>query len=673
MCGIAGLFNLSGGAPVDRGILMRMAEALHHRGPDELGIFTEPGIGLVSRRLSLIDPKHGQQPQSNESGTVQVVFNGEIYDAASHRDWLAARGHRLRTTCDTELLPHYYEELDTGFLERLNGQFSLAIHDAPSHRLLLARDRFGITPLYYTRATRLGPDWLVFASEMKAMFRAGLIAPEADPAGLDQVFNFLAVPGPQTCFKDIHALPPGCFLDLRRDRHRAAAPAPRPFTDYDFPTTEADYIDGDENDLVDRFERLFLDSVARRLVADVPVGTYLSGGVDSSLITAMAARLKGEPPRIFSIQMEGRGLDESAEASSLASALGGELSIVKCNADVILDNYARLIEAGEAPVVDTSAVAMMLLAETVRGAGYKAVLTGEGSDEWLGGYPWFQVAKILETLNACSFGLAGDGALFALRNWIGQDSDARQYEASVQRAAGGQNAFHLFSSVMNANRRKFYSRSMRDAVEDIDHYGAIGAGPETIARWHPMNRAVYWGARIFLQGHLLSLKGDRVAMASSVETRYPFLDEHVVRFMSDLHPKWKIRNGRSKYLLRRVAERWLPQKAAWRQKRMLRGPSAGEWICRPHPVTDRYLSREALERTGYFDVDAVLAARKTAHRKANFLYRRESETLGLVGVLATQIWHERFLGQGAVASPTLGVPSSADRCSRAMETAQRVE
>ncbi len=644
MCGIAGLFNLKGRGAVDRQTLDAMGKALHHRGPDEQGIFVSDGVGLVSRRLSIMDVAHGQQPQADETGSIHAILNGEIYEIAKHRRALEARGHVLKTNCDTELLPHYYAERGADFLEDLNGQFSIAIHDARDGSLLVARDRYGITPFFYTTATRLGPDWFVFASEMKALFAAGLIEPTADLRGLDQVMNFIAVPGPRTCFAGIRILPQGHFLKLGGGTGSASLESPVCFSRYRFPTREEDYIDGSEDELIDRFEELLLTATERRLAADVPVGTYLSGGVDSSLITAMATRIKGKAPAIFSIAMKGQdGLDESHEAKALAHVLGTEPTVVECNADVILDNYARLVAAAEAPVVDTSAVALMKLAEAVHEAGYKTVLTGEGSDEFLGGYPWFRIANVIENADGLTFGTAGDGVRSAMRFWIGLDREARAYDIGCRKSAGGNNAFHTFFLLINANRRKFYSKDMLDTIEGVDHYAPLAPPENEIAKWHPMNRSIYWGARIFLQGHLLSLKGDRVAMANSVETRYPFLDDDVISFVSALHPKWKIRNGRSKYLLRRVAERWLPQESAWRQKKMLRGPSGNHWIGQPHPVTDRFLSREALERSGYFDPEKVMAARESVNATPDILYKRESETLGLTAVLATQIWHERFI------------------------------
>ena len=358
MCGIAGIVDLRGGQAVPTGYVHRMADAIVHRGPDDEGYFERDGVALANRRLSIVDLADGHQPIANEDGSVVAVFNGELFDYPEARRALEARGHRFTTRCDTELVPHLWDER--------------------RRQLMLARDRFGICPLYWTRQTSARSDWLLFASEIKALLASGLVHARPDLRGIDQAFHFLAVPGPATCFEGIELLQPGHSLTIDLGRRGEAASIRRGvYWAMDFPDRGEEERGGER--IVDEFERVMLTAVERRLRADVPVVSYLSGGIDSSLVAAMAARVRGEAVPAFTVQIRTPGMDESVPAAIVARHIGASPIVVPVGDADVLATYPELIRAAEAPVIDTSSAANVLLAREVHRRGYKVALSSKAA------------------------------------------------------------------------------------------------------------------------------------------------------------------------------------------------------------------------------------------------------------------------------------------------------
>jgi asparagine synthase (glutamine-hydrolysing) len=621
-----------------------MAGALFHRGPDEEGFLQEANLSLASRRLSILGLSDGQQPITNEDGTIAVVLNGELFDYTAVRAELEGRGHQFATHCDTELLPHLWEEYQEGMLERLRGQFAFALWDEGRRRLLLARDRFGICPLYWTRQG----GWLLFASEVKALLASGMVKARADLRGINHVFTFFAVPGPVTCFAGVRALLPGHYLQVDLDavagpEHGAAAIRDRIFWEPTFPEACNGIAGGNARELVDKFEGLMLQAVERRLQADVPVVAYLSGGVDSSLVVALAGRVLGKPIPTFSIRVEDPHLNESRYADFVARHLGAEPFVVSCGRAEVLNSYPRLIRAAEAPVIDTACAALLLLAQEVHARGYKVALTGEGADEWLAGYPWFKVHKLCSLLDMVPGLPVSPLARRLLLRLSGAPPDAWRLALRNEEAAGGPNAWLYIYGLMSLSKLRFFSRQFWQAIGDESPFKELELNLERLRQWHPLNRSIYFGGRIMLPGLLLNAKGDRVAMHSSVETRYPFLDEEVFAFLAGLGPQWKLRGFQDKYLLRLLAERWLPCRIAWRRKAMFRAPMDSFYSEPPPAFVDQLLSDESLRRTGYFDQDAVRHWRCAFHQLRADSYQRISLEMGLVGVVATQLWHHTFI------------------------------
>ena len=642
MCGIAGLMDLAGRRAAPEGVVERMAQALIHRGPDEAGFLHRPGLALASRRLSVVGLADGQQPVSNEDKDVFVVFNGELFDHPEKRAELAARGHRLHTHCDTEIIPHLWEESQEKMFERLRGQFAIALYDVRRHQLTLGRDRFGISPLYWTRQG----DWLLFASEIKGLLASGMVTPKADLRGLDQIFTFAAMPGPVTCFEGVQMLAPGHFLQITPANEGTAAPAVREqaFWTMDFPNQGEENPETDARKLADGLEDVLLKAVEKRLRADVPVGAYLSGGLDSSMIVAMACKLKGEAINTYTIRVDDPALDELSAANRTAKFIGTKPPTVQdFKASDALEIYPQLIHAAEAPVIDTSCAALLMLAKRVHSNGQKVVLTGEGADEWLAGYPWYKIARIMGALDMFP-GLRLSNVArrgFLRLNKVPQYSPG--FRDGLEKAVGGPNAWIDSYGVLALSKLRLYSGSMREVREQNHPWTTLGLDLDRAQQWDPLNRGLWVGARVTLAGHLLQAKGDRVAMHSSVEARYPFLDEDVFDFTAKLHPRWKLRGFRDKHLLRLVAERWLPKEIARRNKVIFRAPLDSFHIDPEPKFVGELLSGESLRRTGYFDVAAVTHWRKAFRQMRVGSLPRLSIEMGLAAVVATQLWHHTFI------------------------------
>jgi asparagine synthase (glutamine-hydrolysing) len=661
MCGIAGIVDLAGNRSIANGIIQRMTQAIIHRGPDEEGYFQGRGVVLGSRRLSIVGLADGQQPVTNEDRTVSVVFNGEFFDHLEKRAELEARGHRFVTHCDTEIIPHLWEESQESMFERLRGQFALALWDERRRRLVLGRDRFGICPLYWTRQG----DWLLFASEIKALLASGMVSARPDLRGIDHIFTFSALPGPITCFEGVQLLPAGHYLQIApgNDRGATCTVSRRAFWEMDFPDQGNENREEDPRVLVDRFEQIMLQAVEKRLRADVPVGAYLSGGVDSSMIAALACHLKGPAINTYTIRVDAPELDELSAANLVARHIGTKPPIVQeFGADETLSTFPKLIQVAEAPVIDTSCAALLQLAQRVHGCGQKVVLTGEGADEWLVGYPWYKGAKVLGFLDLLPGLPLSDYARRTYLRLCRVPQYPREFRRGVENSVGGPNAWIDAYGLLGLSKLRFYAAPMREVLEKFNPWHDLQMPLERAKRWHPLNRGIWIAGRVTLAGHLLQAKGDRVAMNSSVEVRYPFLDEEVFDFLAGLHPRWKLRGFRDKHLLRLVAERWLPPSVYRRRKVIFRAPLDSFHI-EPEPAfVAQLLSEESLRRTGYFDVSAVHHWRRAFRRMPVGSLPRLSVEMGLTAVVATQLWHHLFMGGELTELPTWtsNVPAPTD-------------
>jgi asparagine synthase (glutamine-hydrolysing) len=646
MCGFAGLFDLRGQRDINRAVVERMADAIRHRGPEEDGVFTEKAITIAHRRLKILGLSDGQQPIYNEDRSVAVICNGEQFNYPEQRTWLEAKGHKFRTGSDSEIIVHLYEEYGEDFFERLSGQFSFALYDIRERKLILGRDRTGICPLHWSRQG----DWLYFGSEIKALLASGHVSPAIDPRGLDHIFTFFAMSRRRTMFENVQSILPGHYLRITlRTDGKPAEIVERRYWDLDFPDCGDEDNPSDEEALVDEFEATFRRAVEIRLRADVPVVGYLSGGIDSAAVMAEAARITGHSIPSFTIKVPKAGLDESSNALVTARHIGTRPTIVEAGPELIAKVYPDLVSAADCPVMDTSCAALHALSGAVHDAGYKVALTGEGSDEALAGYVWFKIGMMTRALG---LGVFQPGVpISRLVRKAATPSVTFAELARNDAMMGGVQAQSPIWHLVSTSRHKFYSREFMDRLDGHVAYEDLDFDTDRIRRWHPLNQSLYVGYKVMLAGLLLNHKGDRVTMANSVETRYPFLDENIIKLTSRLHPRWKLRGFLTdKYLLRQTAKRWLPDEIALRPKAMFRVPFAESFLENAPPYVDQLMSEESLKKTGYFDVAAV-----RAFYEASLAGRVKTwqifSSMGMSGVLSTQLWHHQNLGGGLCELP----------------------
>ncbi|MFZ5638695.1 MAG: asparagine synthase (glutamine-hydrolyzing) [Pseudomonadota bacterium] len=637
MCGIAGFSGPDVRPDTARPTLERMIRTLAHRGPDGYGFHADEGVGLAHARLSIIDLSTGDQPIHNPRRTVWTVFNGEIFNYVELRRELEAEGRAFYTQSDTEVIVHLYDRDGDAFVERLNGQFAIALWDEARRRLVLARDRAGIRPLYLARDG--GRLW--FASEVKALFAALPQRAQFDPLGLAETFATWSPIEPHTAYRGIESLPPGHLLALEADGRETL----RRYWDWTF--TDAEATAPSRHPLsveaaTAELRALLVDAVRLQLRADVPVGAYLSGGLDSSGIVAMIRGFTDTPVRTFSVAFEDGEFDESEHQMAMVRHLGTDHTTLRCTRRDIGEAFPRLIRHAETPVLRTAPVPLMLLAGSVREHGYKVVLTGEGADEVFGGYDLFKESKVrrfwarqpesrfrprlLERLYGYLPNSPVRNPAFA-QTFFGQGMEhlQRPIFAHVPRWTTSQRALGLLSADLRAEVGGF---NALDAFE--------ATLPPGIARWSPLARDQYVEAKSLLAGYLLSSQGDRVAMANSIEGRFPYLDHRVIEFANRLPPSYKIRGMTEKYLLRRALADLLPNDIVNRTKQPYRAPDSASFFFdgKPLDYVADLLSEDSLRAAGLFDPAAVgrLFEKCRAGRATGF-----ADNQAFVGVLSTML------------------------------------
>jgi asparagine synthase (glutamine-hydrolysing) len=655
MCGIAGAVDLDGRREFSAARLLAMTGAIAHRGPDDEQIHIEPGVALGVRRLSIVDLAGGRQPISNEDGTIWVSQNGELFEYPELQHALAARGHRLATRCDTELWVHLYEDLGEGFFEKARGQFAVALWDRKERKLILGRDRVGICPLYYAKVD----NWLLWGSEIKALLASGMVEPRPDPKGIDLFFNTFCAGTSRTFFEGIKSIPPGHYLRVRDGQIELAR-----YWDLDFPDAGEERRLNDPAPLVDELEALMRQAVERRLRGDVPVVSYISGGLDSTVVLGLSSRERGHAVPSFTIGLDNAGPDERSNARESAMVLGSALETVTMNRGDIVAAYPELIRAAEGPVMDSSAACLLRLARAVHAQGYKVVLTGEGADEALAGYAWFKSQKIRDSLAVGPVKNLLVGARALTLAAIGGDRSRRAELAGIRGVRTAQQDVYDF---MGQARSLVYSTAMWGRLAGHSFTDDLDLTNDRFTQWHPLNQSLYVGYKVMLAGLLLLGKGDRVAMNSSVEARYPLLDDDVISFCASIAPEYKLRGLTDKWLLRRVAGRTLPAQIANRRKTMFRASRSRAFLDRDRPSwVDQLLSPESIKATGWFDPEGV--ARECAlHLRPTWLIpKRIIMDLSLTCVVATQLWHHLFLGGGLCELPTYTAPRSRRRTLQAI-------
>jgi asparagine synthase (glutamine-hydrolysing) len=645
MCGIAGTVKLRG-QRADREELAAMIARLRHRGPDAQEIYTAGEVGLAHARLSIIDLEGGRQPMSIDNGRLWITFNGEIFNYIELREELICRGHHFATRSDTEVILHLYQEEGEDCVRRLNGQWAFAIWDTERRRLFMSRDRLGVRPLFYTQTV----DGFLFASEIKALFACSDVRRELDLAALDQVFTFWVTLPPRTAFRGVQQLPPAHSLLLESGKTQV--------WEYWRPqyAPEPDTTPGIEERLAEKLLELMRDATRIRLRSDVPVGAYLSGGLDSTFITALTKSLVGDKLRTFSVSFDDAEFDESTYQREASHFLQTQHSDVRCSCADIASVFPEVIRHAEQPILRTAPAPLHLLAKLVRESGFKVVLTGEGADEMMGGYDIFKEAKIRRF-----WGRQPDSRfrpLLLKRLYPYMDGIQRQPAAYLKRF------FHItpedlaspfFSHLprweLTAKLKMFFSDAARTETQPSNQLQELERSlPDAFRAWEHFNQAEYLEAMHLLPGYILSSQGDRMAMAHSVEGRYPFLDYRVVEFAAKLPPNLKMKVLDQKHLLKRAADGLIPKSIQRRFKQPYRAPDGKSFFAGNRNYVQEMLSPRAMKRDNIFDsgMVAALVAKFESGRPTSV-----KDDMALVGILSTQILVEQFIrGRGVDSSLT---------------------
>ncbi len=636
MCGIAGIHNLQSRQEIRRDVLGRMMGAIRHRGPDEAGIYLDDAVGLGHVRLSIIDIKSGGQPIHNEDESLWIVYNGEVFNYVELRTELEERGHRFYTTSDTEVLLHLYEQEGPKCLERLNGQFAFAIWDSRSQTLFLARDRVGIRPLHY--AVHQGR--LCFASEVKALFAIPDLPRKIDAQGMSQIFTYWTTLPGRTAFEGVHELPPGHYLIASKGQVRTQCY-------WDVPVFARDEQDESSVDvLTGAVQELLSDAIRIRLRADVPVGSYLSGGLDSSGIAAITAKRFNADLRTFGIRFDQDGFDEGEHQKEMASFLGTDHQELYAQSTRIGEVFPRTVWHAEKPVLRTAPVPLLMLSGLVRRGGLKVVLTGEGADEVFGGYSIFKEAKVRRFWAQHPESQMRAALLSRLYDYVFRDRRAKRFLKSF--FADDLNHYDdpLFSHRIrwrNTGRIKaFFSGDLNAAAGMDDTSEQIVRGlPDGFDRLDAVAKAQYIEMKIFLSNYLLSSQGDRMAMANSVEIRLPFLDHRLIEFMARVPSRWKVLGLNEKHLLKRSLSEDVP-KAIWsRRKQPYRAPIVHGLLSGDAGDFARdMLGRRMIDSAGLFDADKVERLLTKLQTVPN---PGEIDSMALAGILSSQIIYDRFI------------------------------
>ncbi len=649
MCGFAALVSPRDSRPPSETELQSMIRAVEHRGPDGLSTLVEDGVGLAHARLSIIDLEGGWQPIHNEDESIRVVFNGEIFNYVELRRDLERRGHRFYTHSDTEVIVHLYEDHGDDFAAHLNGQFAIALHDRRRHRLVVARDRVGIRPVFYTRAG----DRLAIASEVKALFRLPEVARRLDLRAVGEIFTFWSPLPPRTAFEGVSQLPPGHVMSVDL-RDASLAPRVTRYWDWEFPEGAPARRTDDEN--AEELRALLIDAVRLQLRADVPVGAYLSGGLDSSIITAIIKRHTETPLRTFSLTFEDAEFDESAHQREMVEFLGTDHTSIRASRADIAAAFPRTVWHTEVPIVRTAPTPLMLLSGHVRASGYTVVLTGEGADEVFGGYDLFREAKIRRFMARVPGSANRAGVLQRLYPYLkNSPAQGRAFTQAFFSEGLDQLDRPWFAHLprMQTTRRvlQFLRPEVRERLSAWDTLESLRETlPADIDRWIPMGRDQYVEAHTLMSGYLLSSQGDRVAMANSIEGRFPFLDHRVIEFANRLPPGLKVRGLAEKFLLKKAFAPELPASIRHRTKQPYRAPDSASFFAggEPVPYVAELMSAARVEEAGLFDPVAVgkLFEKGRAGRIIGF-----GDNMAFVGVLSTMLLHDRFVRPATFPAP----------------------
>ena len=622
MCGICGVFNLNG-ARADDDLVRRMATSMRHRGPDGSGTYFAGPIGLGHRRLSIIDLDGGAQPMGSEDGRLQVVFNGEIYNFIELREELTSKGHTFRTRSDTEVIIHGYEEWGLDVVQRFNGIFAFALWDADRQQLFLARDHLGVKPLYYTK---VGQRFL-FASEIKALLADPDCPKDVDLRGLGQLFTLRFVPSPATLFRTISKLPPAHLMVIH----------PGGTTIQRYWNWKPSLAEGSEDELVDRYQSLLQDAVRLQMRSDVPVGLFLSSGIDSNALLAIMSEQTNRPVHTFTIGFEqGERSNETDDARATARKYGADHTEMIVGPRDYEKYYDRYLWDLEEPVGNETAAAFHFVS-LIASRKVKVVLSGQGADEPWAGYDRYKGVKLSQFYSRLP-NLLTDRMVRPLVARFARNEKLRRAAESLDDPDLLSRFIKIYSFYTSKMKSDLFqpwiqreiSANGIEAREALSHLQADVAGLD------PLTQMLYIDTRANLPDDLLMV-ADKTAMANSLEARVPYLDYRMVEFVESLSPSLKLKGLRGKYLHKKALEKWLPHEVIHRKKKGFANP-IDRWlrVSMRHYVGDCLLSDHAAVRR-YFNQDYIrsLVAQHEAGRQ-NYLRQ-------IYLLISFELWHQKFL------------------------------
>jgi asparagine synthase (glutamine-hydrolysing) len=665
MCGIAGIVSTNGRhSPPGIELLRSMVGAIRHRGPDEYGVYRDERAGLVHARLSFVDLVTGQQPLANGDGTIWIIFNGEIFNFLELRQDLESLGYRFRTHSDTEVIVHAYEAWGNDCFRRFNGQWAFALWDSKRKKLVLSRDRIGVRPLYIHEK-----DGLVhFASEVKAIFADLSIRRAIDPRGLEQTFTYWASQAPTTLFEGIEELPPGSVRTYdangRKEEERFWTPS-YPDAHAPYPLTLAEATEALR-------AKLARATQIRVLRADVPIGSYLSGGLDSSLIAGMGRNAKEGVFKTFSLRFEDAEFDETNFQRMMAATIDSDHSEIVVRRSDIARIFPEVILHAERPILRTAPAPLYLLSQSVRRGGIKGVLTGEGADEMLAGYDLFREAKIRMFWSRQPGSKVRPRLFDRLYPYLARSPQmargmAIEFWRQGLEKAGTPGFSHDPRWRTTSTLKRFLSLAVSEEIHRNPAPDILESLPADFGRWDQLSQAQFLEVTTLLSSYLISSQGDRMLMAHSVEGRFPFLDSDVMEFCNGLPPAYKLAGLNEKHILKLVARGHVPEPIINRQKQPYRAPDAVSFLGPDAPpYVEEMFSEEALRESGLFDIPAVRGLYGKCVSRVGDTGGKEpfsnTDNMSFIGLLSGQLTYHHFIrGAGLATGDGIQFTTHVDR------------
>ncbi len=640
MCGIAGIFNYTSfkeSSPEQN--VKNMLSMIKHRGPDESGIFLDNNIGIGSVRLSIIDLSSGQQPMSDQTGRYWIVYNGEIFNYKELRSELIKKGIKFKTTSDTEVVVQMYATYGVDCLKKFNGQFAFCIWDRYKKEMFLARDRVGIRPLFYW----LQNNSFALCSEIKGLFTLDKIERSIDEESISQIFTFWTTITPKTPFKNIFELPPGHYLYVNSKGIKV-----KKYWNLEFPSLK-NRRTNNISDSIEELDELLNHAVKIRLRADVPVGAYLSGGLDSSLTTSYIKKINPEILNTFSIGFSEKEYDESNYQLEAARFFNTNHTALSCTSEQLAENFTETIWHTEFPILRTSPIPMFLLSKKVRENNIKVVITGEGADEFFGGYNIFKESKIRRFWASQPESEVRPRLFTKLYPYIPQLKDSSTFSLKMffgYKLNDTENPFysHILRWNNTSRLKSFFSDDFSSALNGKNLSDEIFKTlPSDYKNWSDLAKSQYLEATIFMSGYLLSSQGDRMAMGNSVEGRYPFLDHRIIEFSSKLPDSFKLNCLNEKFILKKLSIGKIPASIVSRPKQAYRAP-VSNILNRQKATNFTYdiLSDTSIKSFGIFNPDKI---KKLVAKIDRHVTISEIDQMALVGILSTQTLYSLFINK----------------------------